>query len=252
MRPALALAALLAAAGGGASAACPPLSETLLLHSCHGGARAGLLLLPDEPLPEDGPALLVTGAYTGTEARASGAPKPVGLFVDGGRVVNPNLARMDGILLIDAAGRLALHHRARVPLGGAAHDLRDPAARARFARAAAAAGLSVMQSHLLIVEGRLDVRPREGAPLAPRRILFTDGQGFGLWQSAEPMTLHAAAAALAAAHAPEMALNLDMGSHDYCWRLLAGRAERCGLVGRTDLARFSNLLLLEGPAVAGG
>jgi hypothetical protein len=227
--------------------ACPPPAPELLLHSCRTEARARAILLPEDPLPEPArPALVVTGAYTATDARAGGLAKPVGLFVHGGEVVNPNLARMDGILVIEPeTGALRLHHRARVPLRAETFDLRELGERRAFAEAARRAGLSVLQSHLLVVDGRVDAQPVEGAPSAVRRLLFTDGAGYGLWQSPRPMTLHEAAEALAAAHAPRMALNLDMGGHDYCWRLAPDGARSCGLLGRGETGALSNLLAFE-------
>lgn len=230
-----------------AASACPPPAPDLLFHSCWGRARAELILLPDEALPKSTAArhLLVTGTYTGTETRGTGAPKPVGLFVDGGRVINPNLARMDGILILPAQGPPRLQHRARAGLGAERADLADPRSRRSFARAAAAAGASVAQSHLLIVDGRPDVRPRSGAPEARRRVFFTDAAGWGVWQSETALTLHAATRALVAARAPRMALNLDMGGADYCWeRIGPGPAQRCGRRGRGETGDLSNLLSL--------
>lgn len=232
----------------GAAGACPPPSETLLFHSCWGTAEAELVLLPEDALPARGDAtlvLLVSGAYTGTVARDGDRPNPVGLFVDGGRVVNPNLARMDGILILPEDGPPELQHRARVSFAGRRHDLRRPAERHAFARAAAAAGASVLQSHLLVVDGLSDVSEQPDAPSARRRVFFTGPQGWGVWQSAGPETLFTATAQLSAAHAPRMAFNLDMGSFDYCWRGSRDRGlARCGVRGRDDLSRLSNLLAL--------
>jgi len=231
----------------GAAAACPPPAPDLLFHSCWGRARAELILLPDETLPDRASAgqLLVTGVYTGTEPRGTGTPKPVGLFVDGGRVINPNLARMDGILILTARGQPRLQHRARAGLGAERADLADPASRHRFAHAAAAAGASVAQSHLLIVDGRPDVSPRSDAPEARRRVLFTDAAGWGVWQSGSAQTLFAATRALATAYAPRMALNLDMGGADYCWQHVGqAPARRCGLRRRGETGELSNLLSL--------
>jgi len=238
--------ALIASAAG----ACPEPSDRLVFHSCWGTARAGLLVLPESALPPPETdarlRLIVSGAYTGRDSRDGDKPNPVGLFLHRGRVINPNLARMDGILMIAPEGAsVEIAHRARVPLGPQRYDLRDPETRSAFRRAAAERGLSVMQSHLLIVDGRLDVSPRPEAPKFVRRMLFTDAHGYGLYQTAGPATLHAAAQGIAAAVAPGMALNLDMGSFDFCLRAEAGQERRCGLRGRENTARLSNLLVLE-------
>jgi len=232
----------------GGAWACPPPSDTLLFHSCWGDARAELILLPDEPLPAV-PAgarrhLVVTGAYTGKDARPGGAPKPVGLFVDGGQVINPNRARMDGVLFLPAEGPPSLHHGERVRVAGKTWTLSDAAQRLAFARTAAQAGASVLQSHLLIIEGAADVRPTLTAPRYRRRIWFTDAHGWGVWQSAEPLTLYTATARLRTALSPRMALNLDMGSFDYCRLTLAGTPTRCGLRSGAETAGLSNLLVL--------
>lgn len=239
---AAALLAVLSAVGP--ADACPAPAPGLLMHSCWGEARAELLLVPDEALapPEaDAERWTVTGAYTGRDTRAGGSPNPVGLFVDGGHVVNQTLAPMDGILLI-ADGRLSLHHRARVPWNGTVVDLSAPSARVRFAREAAADGVSVAQSHLIIVDGRLDVRDRPDAPRFTRRMLFEDAHGFGLWQSAAALTLHDAGAELIDGYAPRMALNLDMGSYDLCIWEIRDESRNCGYVPRRPMQDFSNLL----------
>ena len=191
--------------------------------------------------PSGGQTLTVTGAYTGKDRRDGDLPNPVGLFIDNGKVINPTLARMDGVLLIDA-DVLSLQHRERVAIGGARYALGDPAARRAFAERAADAGLSVAQSHLVIVEGALDARPVEDAPVAVRRLLFTDAHGYGVYQSPEAMTLFDGAEALKAELAPEMALNLDMGSYDYCVATEGYSLTNCGVLGVDDTGRLSNLL----------
>lgn len=259
---AIGLAVLTGLLGSVPASACPAPAPELLFHSCWGPARAELLLVPDEvppPLGEADRRLTVTGVYTGRDTRPGGSPNPVGLFVDGGQVVNPTLARMDGVLLIEpGSGRATLHHRARVAIGGRRHDLTDPAARARFAAEAAAAGLSVAQSHLLIVDGRLDVRARRDAPRFVRRMLFEDAHGFGIWQGSGVLTLFEAAEAIRRALAPRMALNLDMGSYDYCRFEGPGGARDCAEVPHRPMRDYSNLIAVtwtaapaEAPASGG-
>ena len=233
----------------GKAFACPEPSRELLFHSCWGAARMELRLLPESlPLPPanaTGRRLIVTGAYTGTEPRGAGLPKPVGLFVDRGAVVNPNLGRMDGVLLIEPAnGQPQLHHRTRLPLGGRIYDLTELDQRLAFIDAASKRGLSVLQSHLLIVDGQIDVRPQEDAPVFVRRMLFTDPSGFGVYQTRWPETLHDAVRRLAGAVAPRMALNLDMGSYDYCQGATGGMESSCGGLSRDNTGKLSNLLVL--------
>lgn len=242
-----ALAAILAAALASPADACPEPSLEILFHSCWGaGARAEIRLLPEDGLPEPGPALqlAVTGAYTGTDTREGGAPNPVGLLIREGRTVNPTLARMDGILVIGGDGRPRLHHRERVPVAKEPADLTDLEERRRFIAWAEAAGASVLQSHLLVVEGRSDVREREQAPRFRRRLFFEDGAGFGLFQTADPLTLAEAADAVLGLGGVRMALNLDMGSYDYCRRARGAETDRCGYRSGTETAGLSNLLVL--------
>ncbi|MEM6680189.1 MAG: twin-arginine translocation signal domain-containing protein [Pseudomonadota bacterium] len=246
---ALALASGVLLAGTGADA-CETAAPGVLFEVCQGEGRAEVLLLPDAwpPDPPTGQELIVTGAYTGTDQRADGAPAPVGLMIVEGRVVGRTIARMDGVLLIEpSTGQPRLNRRGAVRLGGQRYDLGPLESRRAFLKAAAAAGISALQSHLLVIDGRVDTRPVTGAPEAVRRIFFVKGESFGIWQSADPLTLDAAARAIARDVAPDMALNLDMGSYDFCLhRAPAAPDLACGALsaGRRLDPRLSNLLRL--------
>ncbi len=211
------------------------------------------MLLPEEAdtlgeLPQAGETLVVAGGYTGTDTRDGGKPNPVGLFVDQGQVISPHLARMDGILVIDGDGQPRIYHATRVALRGGTADLTDPDQRLDFAAQSAEQGRSVMQSHLLISDGRVDVRPQMDAPKARRRMLFTGPGGWAIYQTSQPVTLFDAAWALRQRYHPDMALNLDMGSFDYCITTRAGVATTCGVLGATQTQKLSNLLRISRPA----
>lgn len=228
--------------------ACPEPSETLLFHSCWGEARASVLLLPEDSVsdaPEKGRRLIVTGAYTGREPRAEGRPNPVGFFMRDGELVNQNMARMDGLLIIDGEGSLRLVDRGAAALDGKTYDLRDLGPRARFREKTSALGLDILQSHLLIIDGEPDVAEQSDAPRFRRRLVFTDDDGWGVWQSTGAITLYDAAEQLEAEHAPRMALNLDMGSYDFCLAAEDGIERGCGVLGRGQTDKLSNLLVFE-------
>ncbi len=249
MIPRLAALALLLALVARPAAACPEATDALLFHSCWGAARLDIALAPEDlPLPappEEGLRLVVTGAYTATDNRADDRPKPVGLFLRRGEVVNRNLARMDGVLILEPEGDgPELQHRDRVELGGRAYDLADLEQRRAFIAEAAERGLSVLQSHLLVDTGESDVSDLDGAPASIRRVLFADAHGFGIWQSETPLTLYDATEAIMTALDPAMAMNLDMGSYNFCRRAEAGVETSCSGLAPDAAGKLSNLLVL--------
>lgn len=226
---------------------CPEPSEIVLFHSCWGDAKAKSLLLPEESLtpPAGFDRLIVTGGYTGKDVRPEQKPNPVGMFIHRGRIVNPTLARMDGIVILSPGGALDIHHRSTVREGGGTHDLQDLRQRRVFQNHAAASGKTVFQSHLLISDGTLDISLRENAPRAVRRLLMADEHGFAVYQTQTPMTLFDAAEELREKLRPRMAVNLDMGGHDYCLATKQGIETNCGILARKDTAKLSNILVFS-------
>ncbi|MEM8792035.1 MAG: hypothetical protein AAGE80_10480 [Pseudomonadota bacterium] len=241
------LIALLAICFPAVALACPEPSETVLFHSCWGKAEAQSLLLPEEsPVPQTvTDRLVVTGGYTGKDVRLEQRPNPVGMFIHRGRVINPTLARMDGVVILSSDGALDIQHRLGVEHEGARYDLSDVAQRRAFQESVAGQGETVFQSHLLIVDGTVDVRPREDAPLAVRRLLVLDEHGFGVYQTRTALTLFDATREVADAMAPRMAVNLDMGSYDYCLATREGIETNCGVLARENTQKLSNLLVLS-------
>ncbi len=226
-----------------ALARCGADAPGVLFGGCARDMTAALRLVPEggitEREAEAQPRVTVTGSYTSGERR-----EPEGLFIVAGEALDPHPQGWDGVAVIDAGGRLSLHYARRVDMGDLRFDLRRPASRRAFARMAAARGWSAFQSHLLVIDGRVDTRPRDGAPRFARRLLYTraDG-GLGLYET-PPMTLHDAALAIERDLAPVMAFNLDMGSYDYC-RLDGPVPRDCGALGAGQTAKLSNLLTLS-------
>ncbi|MEL6316498.1 MAG: hypothetical protein AAFR16_02540, partial [Pseudomonadota bacterium] len=241
----------LAAAGVAAEAAA---ARFLVAPTPRDALAVSILFLPeddaalDAPLADGRRRIVVTGTYTGAEE----PPRPVGFAIRGGRVTNPYPGGPDGLLLVDARGTASLHDVSDVFHDGRRFNLRrDPEAHAAFLARAEAEGLSAIQTHLLIKDGALDLREVPGARRCRRRLLFETASGdIGVFDTVDPMTLYEAAVALRAAAAPRMALNLDMGSYDYCeWRE-AERVTPCGLLRRGDIGILTNVIAIEAPAAA--
>lgn len=227
--------------GGAAHASlCDAPPEDLIFAACGGQARVSLRLLPEDAGATPPEALDVTGAYTASDRRSGDKPKPVGLLVRNGEVISREYVRFDGLLTVDAADAPMIHMRSRVSFGGSVFSLNDTAARAAFLTAAADAGADVLQSHLLIIDGAADVADQDGAPQFRRRIMLQMTNGdIGIFDSSpRALTLHDATKEVAARFAPKMALNLDMGSYDFCRR----GDELCGLLTADGVEKLSNLL----------
>lgn len=224
--------------------ACPKPAKALLAHTCWNDAVVEILILPEQidALSPDGTAITVTGTYTGRGKSASGGPKPVGLFLHRGTVLNGQIGKMDGVLLVVPGEMPTIQHRERIAIGDYRFDLTDPASRKNFIVLSGRLGLSMFQSHLLIHRGKMDVRPLKSARKAVRRLLVQDKDGLALVQTPFPMTLFAAANWADKTFRPIMALNLDMGTYNYCMRHDAGARKKCGRVNAAGVAILSNLL----------
>lgn len=236
----LLLAGALLSSAASAEGLCERKDFDLIWTGCGTDARIELRLLPEEAGTTPKGALDVTGGYTAVNKREGGKPRPVGLFIHKGDILIREYARFDGVLLIDADGQARIMHRRRVSFQGLDYDLNDASRRSAFLSDVAEADGSLLQSHLLVVDGAGDVRATEGAPRFRRRILFQMPNGdLGLYDSTpRPLTLAEATAEVVARYQPVMALNLDMGSYDYCRR----GANPCGPFTLETTAKLSNLL----------
>lgn len=228
-----------------AAQACVPKTAELIYAACSGQARAELRLLPEDVGATPLTSLDITGGYTAVDRRKGDKPKPVGLMVRDGRIISREYVRFDGVLTIDAAGAPLIQYRRAVNLGGGLFDLNDAGERRAFLSISAREKADVLQSHLLIVNGQVDVTQRASAPRFRRRIMFQTSKGaLGVYDSSpRSLTLYEAAMEVARDFAPVMALNLDMGSYDFCRR----GADLCGYLTDEGAAKLSNIIRLHIP-----
>ena len=223
----------------------PPPAGVLFLENAPGDAEVSILFLPEQlpdlPPPETTPSrLVVTGAYSSGDRFA-----PEGFVIRAGDATHPWPQGWDGLLLTTPEGEASIHEVSHVKLEGEAYNLRDKGSRKTFLTRAEELKLSSVQSHLLIRNGALDLRPTENAPIFRRRMLFQTPDGrIGVYDTTpRAVTLYEAAAELLDTIEPEMALNLDMGAYDFCERAASERFANCGLIGRDDLSKLTNLIV---------
>lgn len=170
--------------------------------------------------------LTVAGAYSSADRHGI-----EGVALINGILKSKRIQSWGGILLIDE-GKAEIYPTAAVEYDGELFDLTTSNRLYLFIELAKEKRLSVIQSHLLIDGGELDLNYIHNAPKFVRRILFTGADGLiGIWQSEKPETLYEATRQLQNSHQPQMAFNLDMGAYDYCRRLIDAEVENCGEPG---------------------
>lgn len=234
--------ALAAGAAFGVSAGAECTLKNTLFSPCEGSVNAELLILPSEigiTTPAAARRITVTGTYSSGDRFGI-----EGLALKDGVVVSARFQKWDGGLLIDADGRTRIVNVSRLSHGGKTYDLKDKADRRAFLNVAKTEKTSFIQSHLLITDGNLDTRKVDGARKFQRRILYSDATGaLSLYDSgARSLTLYEAALELHRDHGAHMALNLDMGSYDFCQIEAEDQVNSCGILASAQDARLTNLL----------
>lgn len=215
------------------SAECVP-KENVLISDCAGPLRVQLVKADNfGPLGTD--ALAVTGTYSSGDRLGI-----EGLAVLNGSIESRRLQSWDGVLILSPSGKPSIFNARDVTFGGAAYNIKDPDAATQLLEAVAAHGSSMIQSHLLISNGVLDLRDVANAPVFYRRLFYVRHDGeFGVWQPPERLSLYDAAVQLQDELQPKMALNLDMGAYDFCQ---FGDGRDCGRLTVT-FDRLTNILV---------
>ncbi|MBL4751337.1 MAG: succinate dehydrogenase [Amylibacter sp.] len=217
-----------------------PYSPSILLQSCKGDISVRLRVLPDEAVSKVEHLLTVAGTYSSGDRFGI-----EGLVIKGGKSISRRYQNWDGVLIIDPNGSPKLFHAKNVTIDGEDFNLKERTLRHAFIAKAKAAGVTVLQSHLLITDGVLDLKDVNGAPRFKRRLFLTLKDGsFAIWETAQAETLYDAARQVQEELAPVMAFNLDMGAYDYCVSGAGDAQKDCGslLVSKdklTNLLEFS-------------
>ncbi|KAB7615248.1 succinate dehydrogenase [Amylibacter sp. SFDW26] len=218
-----------------------PATAGILLQSCGQPVSVNLRILPDEITQSPDHLLTVAGTYSSGDRFGI-----EGLVIKDGVQISRRYQNWDGVLIIAPDGRPNIYRADDVTVDGANYNLKDAPSRRAFIQKALESRLTVLQSHLLISGGNLDLSDVPDAPKFKRRLFVTLPDGsFGIWETEISETLYDAAVQLQAGLGPYMALNLDMGAYDYCQKGPVGDQSDCGrlLVSKdklTNVLEFSH------------
>jgi hypothetical protein len=181
--------------------------------------------------------LVITGAYTSSYKR------PVGLFTINGEIINPAIRDWSGLVIIsngkvyiENAKNIVLNFR-RLNIVDSLDDLRV------FIDWVEDNKASVFQSHL-VVNNSLPKASSKNAKFRRRMIYEDINNDIFIYDSYEKeLTLFDAANFLIKEHNAIKAVNLDMGTYNYCNRKLKNGIENCGYLKDTTI--LSNVLRLK-------
>ena len=184
--------------------------------------------------------LEMTGTYT------SEFNHPTGLFMIDGEVVNPVLQKWEGLVILNASGKLHIkdmntleYQFRRFDITHSYQDYLD------FMKLAKKLKLSFFQTHLLIKNGEIDV-PQESTKRFRRRVIFQDSDyAVSVYDSFDKqLTLYEVADILKTRYNARDAVNLDMGPYGYCARY--HNEQRVKLYGGKGRAvQLSNILIFN-------
>ncbi len=222
------------------TASCPT-GAGILLQSCEQPTSVNLRVLPDEIVQSPDHLLTVAGTYSSGDRFGI-----EGLVIKDGVQVSRRYQNWDGVLIIAPDGKPNIYRADDVKVDGVNYNLKDVDSRRAFIEKALESRLTVLQSHLLISNGQLDLNDVPNAPKFKRRLFVTLSDGnFSIWETEISETLYDAAVQLQTGLEPHMALNLDMGAYDYCQKGPVGEQDDCGrlLVSKdklTNVLEFSH------------
>jgi hypothetical protein len=220
---------------------CPARAQVSLFHSCEIPAVVDLQFDPVsiERAPTD--ILSVTGTYSSADRFGV-----EGLAISGDKLVSSRFQGWDGFLVVSPNGIPEIFNASDMQLGEKTFDLKRQPDRREFVAQARQQGYSLIQSHLLIVNGALDVRQVDNARRFVRRMFFTDSAGWGVYETKSAVTLYAAAIEIQEALNPDMVMNLDMGAYNYCQKNTPTGFDACGDLF-TKAENLTNLITIQLP-----
>ncbi len=171
---------------------------------------------------------------------------PTGLFAIDGEIINPVLQKWDGLVILDASGKLHIKDIHTLEYQFRRFDiLRSYQDYLDFLKLVEELKLSIFQSHLIVKHGALDASP-EGQKRFRRRVIFQDhNYAVAIYDSFDKhLTLYELAEILTTHYHALDAVNLDMGPYGYCGRYENNKRLRL-YGGKGENVQLSNIIIFN-------
>ncbi len=184
--------------------------------------------------------LEMTGTYT------SPFNFPTGLFIVDGKIINPVLQKWEGLLIVDASGKLYIkdltaleYNFRRFDITHSYQDYRD------FLRLAEKERWSVLQTHLIVKRSEVDASPALQRRFRRRAIFQDSSHTIFVYDSFEEQpTLYELAQTLQQQYGAVAAVNLDMGPFGYAARYENGQRVEL-FMGKAKNIQLSNIIVFN-------
>jgi len=177
--------------------------------------------------------LSCTGAYT------SSFKRPVGLFSENGKILNPAIRSWTGLLVVKN-GIAKILNAKKIDIGfkklnivESIKDLKE------FLEWIENNNLSVLQSHMIVNNGKIQTHRKK---LFKRRVIFEDKYGvLHIYDSGnKKISLFDLAQLLVTKYHAQKAINLDMGTFNYAYSYSDGITKKIGLIDNPKI--LSNII----------
>jgi hypothetical protein len=168
-----------------------------------------------EPLGTKSNRIVMAGGYTAPDSL------PDGLTIVNGTVVNPTLQKFDGLIIIHPNHQIELTNVDNIRLNETVLHLKsNPTDLTTLLNIATKNKISILQSHLLLDKGMILIGEKASTRVFRRRVIFqtSDHQLYVYDSLDKKETLLETATRLKQQFGANTAINLDMGTYNYCWR----------------------------------
>jgi len=197
--------------------------------------KTNIIYINKKHIGQSNNSLIITGAYTSSYKR------PVGLFSSNGKIINPAIKKWTGILIVKNK-KMYIENARNIPIEfkiiNIIENFNDYLF---FLKWVEKNDISVLQTHMLVDNSKVVVSNKNNKKFR-RRVIYEDiNNNIKIYDSEnKKLTLFDLSNILIKNHKAKKAINLDMGTYDYCSYKKDNKTTNCGYLKDTNI--LSNLI----------